>query len=113
MTETDFPSRGFEREILKVMVIMHLSRHGGYPYALLKAIQGKKIWMLRSVTKSDLYNAIAFLEKRGFIRSKTMLKGAVARKNYFLTMKGKGIVKSARERAKESFREVLKEMNEI
>ena len=105
-------SKGFKNEVLKVIILSHLSRQEGYPYALLKAIQNKKIWILQGVVKSDLYNTMNSLEKQGFIKSKTLMKGAVARKNYTLTSKGKKIVNASKRAMMRSFGEVIKMMRE-
>jgi DNA-binding PadR family transcriptional regulator len=110
--ENKFLSKVFQNEVLKVIILVHLSRHEGYPYALLKAVQNKKVWILQGVVKSDLYNTMNSLEKQGFIRSRTTMKGAVARKNYVLTPKGRRIVSASRRAMARSFNEVIEMMRE-
>ena len=105
-------NKGLKNEILKVILLNHLNRHEGYPYALLKAMQTKRIWFLQGMVKSDLYNSINSLEKQGFIKSRTVMKGAVARKNYALTPKAKKIVKASKLAMVRSFGEVIKMMRE-
>ena len=105
-------NRGLQNEILKVMLLIHLSRHPGYPYALLKAVRSRRIWMLQGVVKSDLYNTMNSLEKQGFIKSKAILAGAVARKNYALTPKGRKVVHASKKAMIRSFGEVAKMIRE-
>ena len=104
--------KGLRNEMLKIILLNHLSRHAGYPYELLKAIEGRKVFMFKGLTKNDLYNAIASLEKQGFIKSKIVMKGAQAQKHYLHTAKGKKIVLASRKQMIKSFREVTKMMKE-
>ncbi len=110
--DENYLSKGYRNEVLKVILLSHLCRKEGYPYELLKAIQEKKIWFLRGVVKSDLYNALNSLEKHGYIRSKVVLKGAVARKNYTLTPEGKKIVREMKIAMLKSFGGIIKMIKE-
>ncbi|MCL5239719.1 MAG: PadR family transcriptional regulator [Candidatus Marsarchaeota archaeon] len=111
MAETDrYIGKGFKKDILKVMIMTHLSRKPGYPYALIKAVHHKKIWIMEGMTKNDVYNTMAALEREGFIKSRTAKAGAVIRKNYLLTQKGRHIVKESKKAMMRSFREVIKMM---
>ncbi len=98
--------------MLKVILLNHLSRHAGYPYELLKAIEGRKVFIFKGLTKSDLYNAISSLEKQGFIKSKVVMKGAQAQKHYYHTKSGRKIVKASRKLMIKSFMEVNKLMKD-
>jgi DNA-binding PadR family transcriptional regulator len=64
------------------------------------------------VVKSDLYNTMNSLEKQGFIKGRTVMKGAVARKNYLLTPKGRKIECASKRMMARSFGEVIKMMRE-
>jgi len=52
------------------------------------------------------------LEKQGFIKGRTVMKGAVARKNYLLTPKGRKIECASKRMMARSFGEVIKMMRE-
>lgn len=105
-----YMSKGFKKDILKVMLLTHLSRGAGYPYALLKAVKNKKIWIMEGMTKNDVYNTMNALEKQGFIKGKRMRQGAIMRKNYLLTQKGRRIARASKREMMRSFREVIKMM---
>lgn len=104
--------RGYRNEILKVILLNNLVRSDEYPYALLKALQKKKIWFLQNVTKNDVYNALSSMEKQGYIKSKIKTEGSSVRKNYKVTPEGKKIVKTARMAMLDSFRDVAKMIKE-
>ncbi len=108
----NYISRGYRNEVLKIILLSHLSRKEEYPYALFKVIQKRKVWFLRGVTKSDLYNALNSLEKHEYIKSKTIVRGTHARKNYTLTPEGKRIVKAWKMAMIKSFAEIVKMMSE-
>lgn len=105
-------SKGLRNEMLKIILLNHLSRHAGYPYELLKAIESKKVFMFKGLTKNDLYNAINSLEKQGFIKGRVVMKGAQAQKHYAHTPKGKKIVMASRKAMIKSFTEVNKLMKD-
>lgn len=108
----NFPSKGLRNEMLRFILLRHLSWRTGYPYALLKAIQGKKVWILKGMTKNDLYNAIASLEKEGYIKGKSTMKGGKVQKYYELTASGKKVVKASEQIMYKSFLEMRKLMRE-
>ncbi len=110
--EGDYFGKALKGEILRFIILNHLSQHEGYPYALMKAIHHKKVWILRGATKSDCYNAMNALEKQGFIRGKLVLKGAMAQKHYVLTPKGKRVVKQSIKIMRKGFKEASKLMRE-
>ncbi len=102
--------KGFKKDILKVIILTHLGRGAGYPYALLKAMENKRIWIMEGMTKNDVYNTVGALEKQGFIKGRAVRSGAILRKNYLLTPKGRRIVSASKRAMIRSFREVIKLM---
>ncbi|MDE1762033.1 MAG: helix-turn-helix transcriptional regulator [Candidatus Micrarchaeota archaeon] len=105
-------SKGLRKEILRIIILNNLGRHSGYPYQLLKAIESRKVFIFEGLTKSDLYNAIASLEKQGFIKSKAVMKGAKVQKHFDLTAKGKKIVIASRKAMVKTFLAVNKLMKD-
>ncbi len=108
----DFPSKGLRTEILKIIILVHLSHSPEYPYALMKNMQGKKVWILKGLGKSDFYNAMNSLEKHGFIKGKAVMKGAKMQKHFVLTAKGKKTIAMSRKvmiRSFKTLREIMKE----
>jgi DNA-binding PadR family transcriptional regulator len=92
----NYITRGYRNEVLKLILLRHLSEKEGYPYDLFKKMQKRKIWFLRGVVKSDFYNALNSLEKHGYIKGKIIIRGSHARKNYTVTADGRRIVKAAK-----------------
>jgi DNA-binding PadR family transcriptional regulator len=76
-------------------------------------VQHRKKGMLASLTKNDLYNAINSLEKRGFIRSRPIMKGLIMQKHYELTQKGRRVVRESKRIMIRYFLEVKKMMREL
>ena len=104
--------RGYRNEILKMILLSLLIKNGSYPYALLKAIQKKRMWFLRNVVKNDVYNALSSMEKQGYIKSKMAFADSSARKNYKITPKGRRIIKAARITMLNSFGDIAKMIKE-
>ena len=98
--------------MLRIIILNNLGRHSGYPYALLKGIESRKIFIFEGLTKSDLYNAISSLEKQGFIRGRVVMKGAQAQKHFDLTARGKKIVVASRKAMVKTFMSVNKLMKD-
>ncbi len=86
--------RSMARGIMKTIILSYIGHHKTYPYALLKSIRAHNSPIARFVSKSDVYNMTAVLEKEGYIRSKKDIKGGKAQKIYTITGKGKTVVKN-------------------
>ncbi len=82
--------------VYKIIILHHMKGSGTYPYKLYKHLNEHLRPGMQKVSKSDLYNLVASLEKGGFIRSRTIHTGAVVHKHYTLTKKGASIVKNSR-----------------
>jgi DNA-binding PadR family transcriptional regulator len=107
-----FPSKGLRTEMLKIIILVHLSHSPEYPYALMKVMQKKKVWILRGLGKSDFYNAMNSLEKHGFIKGRAVMKGAKIQKHFILTDKGKKTAAMSRKvmiRSFKTLRNMIKE----
>jgi len=63
-----------------------------YPYALLKDFKESKFGKFK-ITKSDIYNAIASLEKKRYIK---IAKRKGAKKYYRITSDGKEVLKESK-----------------
>ena len=63
-----------------------------YPYALLKDFKESKFGKFK-ITKSDIYNAIASLEKKRYIK---IAKRRGAKKYYRITSDGKEVLKESK-----------------
>jgi len=63
-----------------------------YPYALLKDFKESKFGKFK-ITKSDIYNAIASLEKKRYIK---IAKRRGAKKYYRITNEGKYVLKESK-----------------
>lgn len=85
-------AKGLRNEMLKFILLQHLSRRSGYPYGLMKAIQTRRVPILEGLTKNDLYNSMNSLEKQGFIKYKPIMFGFMVHKHYELTPKGRRIL---------------------
>jgi DNA-binding PadR family transcriptional regulator len=96
LNKENYITKGYRNEVLKLVLLTHLSRKEGYPYDLFKKMQSRKIWFLRGVVKSDFYNALNSLEKHGYIKGKIIIRGSHARKNYTVTAEGKRMLKAAK-----------------
>lgn len=82
--------------IRSMIVLIHIKKKSTYPYALLKKFQKSRHPMLHSIDKSQLYNILNFLEKKGYVRSKVSLTGAKAQKVYSVTPRGDAVASSFR-----------------
>lgn len=105
--------KGLQNEILKFFLLMHLSRGEGYPYALLKAIKFKRIWILNGLTKNDLYNTIKSLENKGLIKGKPVRKGAMTQKHYVLTPKGRVVARASKGMMLKAFKSVAETLRRV
>lgn len=87
-----------KRGIAKVIILSYIRQNKTYPYAVLKFLKSAKLMHghteFENYTKSDIYNMIASLEKDGYIRSKTQMKGNKVQKIFSLTAKGESVVKN-------------------
>ena len=89
--------KGMRKGLLKIMVLGYIARNNTYPYALLKTIKAAShmhVHVCEEVTKNDIYNLTASLEKDGFIKGKTQLRGGKAQRIFTITSKGRNIVKN-------------------
>jgi DNA-binding PadR family transcriptional regulator len=91
--------KGMKKGILKVMVLSYIATKKTYPYALLKKMnEFTSIHAGHSafgdITKSDMYNIVSSLEKGGFVRSRTQLKGNKVQKMFAITTKGNAVIKN-------------------
>ena len=96
-TETDirgFFNTVFKKDILRAVILLRISRGSGvYPYSLLKSFKNHPAQMMEGgIAKSDIYNAMASLEKSGFITGNVIVSGSRAKKTYVLTDKGRKVV---------------------
>lgn len=99
---------GLRNEILKMILLLYLEKHVEYPYSLLKSLRARKISMLESMTKNDLYNALNSLEKQGLIKGKSLKMGLVTHRHYRLTLSGREIAGMYKKNMIKSILEVKK-----
>ncbi len=92
--------------VYKMIILYHMRGKGTYPYSLYKHLTEHMRPGMPKVSKSDLYNIVASLEREGFIKSKTVRNGAVVHKYYTLTERGSAVVKNSRKIAMEAFEKV-------
>ena len=75
-----------------------------YPYALLKDFEESRFGRFK-VTKSDIYNAIASLEKKRYIK---IAKRKGAKKYYRITNEGKYVLKESKKILLQTLHEISK-----
>ncbi len=82
----------FRHGLINIWLLKIIGKHETYPYALVKACSKSRSKILKRFGKSDVYNALNALEKRGLVRSAARLRGARLRKEYRLTAKGRRLL---------------------
>lgn len=102
--------RAFDAQLLsgvyKMIILHHMRGSGTYPYKLYKQLNEHLRPGMPRLSKSDLYNLVASLEKEGFIKSRAVHSGAVVHKYYTPTKKGAILVRNSRKIAIEAFEKV-------
>lgn len=91
------PWQQFDRDlakgITKIIILSYIKKTKTYPYELLKHIKNRNGFLAGFLTKNDIYNMTASLEKEGFVKSHARLSGNKVKKWYTLTAKGDRVVK--------------------
>ena len=85
-----------KRGISKVILLSVIAKKKTYPYAMLKTLKTIRLMhgykAFGDLSKSDIYNLLAALEKEGFIKSKAVLHGKKIQKMYTITQRGRRVV---------------------
>lgn len=110
-TEKDnFLSKDMKKAMLKVRLLMRISRARVNSYTLLKEMErskhSKRLFESRAEMKNEIYNTINSLESSGYIKSLQKIENSRLKNYYTLTKKGEDIRRSARE----IFRRNVKEL---
>ena len=77
---------------LELKLLKYINDGEMYPYAMLKDFKESRFGRFK-VTKSDIYNAIASLEKKRYIK---IAKRKGAKKYYKITSDGKEVLKESK-----------------
>ncbi len=91
-----YSDKAMKNGVIKIMILGYIKAHKTYPYKLLgviksaKLVHGYKI----TITKNDIYNLTSALEKAGYIKGKTTLKGNKAQKVFTITKRGESVVEN-------------------
>lgn len=84
--------RSFRKGVLNIIILNSIKKDNMHPYALLQKLKKARNPMVRYVKKSDVYNAINAMEKKGFVKGVAKLHGSVVQKKYRLTRYGERVV---------------------
>jgi len=90
--------------VLELKLLKCISNDEMYPYALLKDFEESRFGRFK-VTKSDIYNAIASLEKKRYIK---IAKRKGAKKYYRITNEGKNVLKESKKILLQTLRDISK-----
>ncbi|MDE1768222.1 MAG: PadR family transcriptional regulator [Candidatus Micrarchaeota archaeon] len=108
--------KGVKKGILKIMILSHIYNNKTYPYALLKTMRATAIIhghdAFKGITKNDMYNLTSSLEKDGFLKSKTQLKGNKVQKVFTITGRGRDVVKNKERVIKDMIKELTRLVKE-
>jgi DNA-binding PadR family transcriptional regulator len=85
-------NKDIARGIAKLIILGYIKKTKTYPYELLKHIKEHNLYLARLLTKSDIYNMTASLEKGGFIKSRVKVANNKVQKMYVITDKGEQII---------------------
>lgn len=85
-------NKDIARGIAKLIILGYIKKTKTYPYELLKHIKEHNLYLAGLLTKSDIYNMTASLEKGGFIKSRAKLANNKVQKMYVITEKGEQII---------------------
>ena len=97
----------FSHGLINIWLLKMIEKKRTYPYALVKMLKASKSEMLRRLSRSDIYNTLNALEKRGLVRSRPVFSGEKMRKEYRLTPRGRRLIREA-ERVR---RQIMDEFN--
>ena len=89
---------------LELKLLKCISNDEMYPYAMLKDFEESRFGRFK-VTKSDIYNAIASLEKKRYIK---IAKRKGAKKYYRITNEGKNVLKESKKILLQTLRDISK-----
>ena len=96
MEERKHMDKAMRGGLMKLVLMRAIARANDYPYAMLKALRCHKHLPFGAVTKNEVYNALNALEKRGYMRSKSILAKGKVQKHYTLTAQGRSVVRRSR-----------------
>lgn len=82
--------------VLKLVLLRSISKGNDYPYSVLKSLKCHSHLPFGTVSKNEVYNTLNALEKRGYVRSRTVLSGSKAQRHYRLTPQGRSVVRRSR-----------------
>jgi len=88
--------------VLELTLLKCIGKGEAYPYDLLKKFKEPKFGKFK-VLKSDVYNAIASLEKKGYIK---VAKRSGAKKYYKITDEGKKVLRESKKILINSLKEI-------
>ena len=88
--------------ILQLVLLKCISKSEEYPYKLLKKVSESKFGKFK-IIKSDIYNAIASLERKRYIK---LTKTHGAKKYYKITKEGRKVLKETRKILRATLKEV-------
>ncbi len=80
----------------KIIILNSIRRKKTHPYALLKNLRERDYPIVGRMGKSEIYNILNALEKKGFVRSKAVMRGRVAQKRYELTPYGAKVANNSK-----------------
>jgi DNA-binding PadR family transcriptional regulator len=90
--------------ILQLALLKCISKGEEYPYSLLKKVSKSNFGKFK-IIKSDIYNAIASLEKKRYIKL-TKMHGT--KKYYKITKEGRKVLKETRKILRTTLKEISK-----
>ena len=78
---------------MKRLIVLHsIKKHRTYPYALLKVLKKSDHIVIRKITKSEIYNILNSLEKKGLVKGELKRVGQKMQKMYHITPSGNAVL---------------------